>query len=124
MEKTKGKMEAEISEAVIRFEKEFMGRGPLETKSYILDDMIIVRLRDVLTPAEKQLAQSDDPNDGRVLIKRMRHALLEKGRPLLEAAIFSITGENVVSVHSDLSTKTGEKIIIFSLDGKLFISES
>ncbi len=124
MEKTKGKMEAEISEAVIRFEKEFMGRGPLETKSYILDDMIIVRLRDVLTPAEKKLAQSDDPNDGRVLIKRMRHALLEKGRPLLEAAIFNITGESVISVHSDLSTKTGEKIIIFSLDGKLFLSES
>ncbi|MBN2627701.1 MAG: DUF2294 domain-containing protein [Spirochaetales bacterium] len=123
-EKSKGKMEAEISDAVIRFEKEFMGRGPLETKSYILDDMVIVRLRDVLTPAEKKLAQADDPNDGRVIIKRMRHALLEKGRPLLEASIAHITGRTVISVHSDLSTKTGEKIIIFSMDKKLPLSDT
>ena len=30
-EKSKGQVEAEISEAVTRFEKEYMGRGPLDT---------------------------------------------------------------------------------------------
>ena len=35
--KTKGQIEAEISEAVIKFEREYMGRGPEETRSYLLD---------------------------------------------------------------------------------------
>jgi uncharacterized protein YbcI len=35
--KTLGEMEAAVSQAMIRFEKEFMGRGPLETKTLILD---------------------------------------------------------------------------------------
>ncbi len=49
MNRTRGQVEAEISEAIIKFEKEYMGRGPLETKSYIIDDLILVRLKDVLT---------------------------------------------------------------------------
>ena len=58
--KTKGQVEAEISEAIIKFEKDYMGRGPDETKTYIIGDMVLVRLRGVLTPAEKQLAKTDD----------------------------------------------------------------
>lgn len=56
MSKTKGQIESEICEAVIKFEKEYMGRGPLETKAYIIDDMVLVRLKNVLTPAEMKLA--------------------------------------------------------------------
>ncbi len=114
--RTRKSVEGEISDAVVSFEKEFMGRGPLEIKTYLMDDLVIVRLKDVLTPAEKQLADSQDPHDGRVIIKRMRHALLEKGRPLLEAVINDILGKRVISLHTDLSTKTGEKIVIFTLD--------
>lgn len=113
---TKGQIESEISEAVIQFEKEYMGRGPLETKTYIIEDMILVRLKDVLTKAEHQLAQTSDPSEGRELIKKMRGALLEKGRPLLEAVIKDITGLTVKSLHTDISTATGERVIIFSLE--------
>jgi len=111
----KGVLEAEISEAVTRFEKEYMGRGPLETKTFIVEDLVIVRLKGVLTKAEKQLADSSDPLDGRELIKRMRHALLEKGRPLLDVLISDILKVPVESLHTDLSTHTGERVIIFSL---------
>lgn len=114
-QKSRGALEAEISEAITRFEKEYMGRGPLETKTYLLEDLVIVRLKGVLTKAECQLAASSDPMDGRELIKRMRHALLEKGRPLLEALVTDILKVPVKSLHTDLSTKTGERVIIFSL---------
>jgi uncharacterized protein YbcI len=114
--KTKGQLEAEISEAIIRFEKEYMGRGPDETKSYIIDDMVLVRLRRVLTPAEKQLANSEDAT-GRALIKQVRSELLEKSRPFLEQFIQEITGQRVVSLHTDISTATGERVIIFTLEG-------
>lgn len=116
MKKTKGQIEAEISEALVRFEKEYMGRGPQETKTYLLDDLVLVRLRGVLTPAEKQLALDDGLLRGRHLIKQIRIELLEKGRELLAAIIRDITGQSVVSLHTDISTRTGERIIVFTLD--------
>ena len=121
--KTKGQVEAEISEAIIKFEKEFMGRGPLETKSYIIDEMILVRLKGVLTQAEHQLAKTNDKSHGVDLIKQVRIALLEKGRPLLEAVIESITGQKVKSLHTDISTQTGERIIIFTLNFFVFCGD-
>lgn len=116
MKKTKGQIEAEISEAIIRFEKEYMGRGPLEAKTYIVDDLVLVRLKGVLTKAEYQLANPVDIANGRTLIKQMRIALLEKGQPLLEAVVESITNQKTISLHTDISTRTGEKIVLFTLD--------
>ncbi len=119
IDKTKGQLEAEISEAIIKFEKEYLGRGPLETKAYIIDDLILLRLKGVLTQAEKQLARADvDPN-GRNLIKQVRIELLERGRSLLESTIHSITGKKIISLHTDISVKTGERVIIFTMDEKL-----
>jgi len=115
--KTKGQIEAEISEAIIKFEKEYMGRGPEETKTYIIDDMVLVRLRGVLTPAEKNLAKIDGNAQGRALIKQVRIELLEKARFLLEAIIQDITGQKLRSLHTDISTTTSERVIIFTLNG-------
>ena len=116
MNKTKGQIEAEISEAIIEFEKDYMGRGPLETKAYILDDMVLVRLKGVLTRAEYKLASSGEGSRGRELIKQVRIELLEKGRPLLAEAIERILARKVKSLHTDISTSTGERIILFTLD--------
>lgn len=114
--KTKGQYESEISEAVIKFEKEFMGRGPLEAKTYVIDDIVLVRLKNVLTQAELKLSNAEDRSDGRELIKRVRIALLEQGRPLLEVAVEKILNVKVKSLHTDISTVTGERVIIFSLE--------
>jgi len=116
MRKTQGQMEAQIGEALIQFEKEYMGRGPQETKAFILDDMILVRLKGVLTPAEQQLVKNPQ---GTELIKRVRSHLLEQGRELLTKEIESITELKVVSLHTDVSTKTGERVIIFTLNDNL-----
>jgi len=119
MDKSKGQIEAEISEALIKFEKEYMGRGPEETKTYIIGDMVVVRLQRVLTPAEQQLAGTNDETTGRTLIKRVRTELLEKARPLLEQIIVGLTGRRVKSLHTDISTITGERVIIFTLESPL-----
>jgi uncharacterized protein YbcI len=115
-DKTKGQYEAEISEAVTRFEKEFMGRGPIETRTYIIDDMVIVRLKGVLTKAEYRLVKSERNTKARDLIKQVRIELLENGRPLLEDIIKDILRRRVRSLHTDISTMTGERFIIFTLD--------
>ncbi len=78
-QKTKGQTEAEISEAVIKFEKEFMGRGPLETKSYIIGDMVLVRLKNVLTQAELKLADMHEHKDGRELVNGPDRLLEQAG---------------------------------------------
>ncbi len=116
MSRSRGQVETEICEAVSKFEKDYMGRGPLETKAFIIDDMVVVRLKNVLTPAEIRLAGLSDSKDGRELIKRVRFKLLEQGRPLLEKALEDILGVKIVSLHTDISTVTGERIIIFILE--------
>jgi len=112
----KRQMEAQISTAIINFEKEYLGRGPKEIKTYIMKDLIIIRLKGVLTPAEEQLAKSDE---GALLIKKTRVLLLESGKSLLKNLIKEITGFDVLSMHSDISTKTGERIIVFTLSNNL-----
>lgn len=93
-------MEAEIGEAITNFEREYMGRGSEETKTYIFGDMVLVRLHGVLTPAEKNLAKSEGPARGRILVKQMRIELLEQGQPVLENLIKDITGRNLVSLRT------------------------
>ena len=114
--KTKGQAESQISEAMIKFEREYMGRGPAETKTFIIKDMVFVRLKGVLTSAEAQLAKSPEGAD---LIKRTRMQLLEGARVLLEKVISDITACQVQSMHTDISTKTGERVIVFTLDKNL-----
>ena len=122
--KTKRETEQEISQAIIRLEKEFMGRGPVETKSYIIDDMVLIRLKNVLTPAEMRLAESDANERGRYLIKQVRQQLIETGRPLLDVVIKDILDVNVISLHTDISAKTGERIFVFTLDRRPEIANS
>jgi len=123
MAKSKGQIEANISEALIKFEKEYMGRGPDETKTYIIDDMVVIRLRRVLTPAEQQLAGTSNETTGRTLIKRVRTELLEKARPLLEQILIDLTGKRVKSLHTDISTITGERVIIFTLESPIVFAD-
>jgi uncharacterized protein YbcI len=112
--KTIREQEAEISQAVTRFEKEFMGRGPLETRTYIIDDLVVVRLKGALTSSEIKLAESDQER-GRYLLKQVRQQLIDHGRPMLEAVVRDVLGVEVRSLHTDISTKTGERIIVLSL---------
>ncbi len=116
MSNTQGQVEGEISDAVIRFEKEYMGRGPVAARTYIIEDIVLVRLKGVMTPAEHQLASGEDSRHGRDLIKQVRRELLEKGRPLLEAVVQDVTSRKVVSLHTDVSIITGERVIVFTLD--------
>jgi len=114
---SKGQTEAKIREYIIKFEKEHMGRGPEDTTVTILGDIIFVRLTGVLTAAEKTLAK--DPAEGRMLVKQTRVRLLENSRSMLEENIEDITGAKVISMHTDISTKTGERIIVFTMNHSL-----
>jgi len=113
---TKGQVESKISEAISKFEIEQMGRGPEKIRSIILQDMIVIRIKGFLSNSEKNLAQNKEGVD---LIKKVRSALFENARLSLEEAIKSVIPVNVISTYSDVSTKTGEKVIVIIVDEDL-----
>ena len=113
--KTQGEIEAAICEGARRFEQEYMGRGPKDIHAHLFDDCILVRLQGVLTAAEQHLVQSLPAEKGRDLLKQVRNHLIETARSLLGAMVQEVTGVRVVSLHHDISTVTGEEILVFTL---------
>jgi len=113
--KTKGEIEAAVCQGISRFEQEYMGRGPKDIHCFLLDDLLLVRLQAVLTAAERQLVRTLPPDKGRDLLKQVRAQLMETARPVLEAMVEEITGVKPISLHHDISTVTGEEIVIFTL---------
>jgi uncharacterized protein YbcI len=113
--KTQGEIEAAISEGIIRFEQEYMGRGPKDIHTHLINNILLIRLEGVLTAAEQQLAKSLPSEKGRDLLKQVRTQLIETARPVVEGVVQGVTGIKVVSLHHDISTVTGEEIILFTL---------
>ncbi len=122
--KTQGEVEAAISEGVKRFAQEYMGRGPRDIRAHLLGDLVVVRLQGVLTAAEEQLVKALPAEKGRDLLKQVRTHLVETARPLMEAMIQQATGSAVVSVHHDISTATGEEVLLFTLADRPVVREA
>jgi len=113
--KTQGEIEAAICEGVSRFQQEYMGRGPKDIRTHLIGDLLLVRLQGVLTAAEQHLVTKLAPEKGRDLLKQVRTQLIETARPALEVLIQDITGIKPLSLHHDISTLTGEEIVVFTL---------
>jgi uncharacterized protein YbcI len=113
--KTRGEIEAAVSDGIPRFEQEYTGRGPKHSRTHLLGDLLVVRLQGVLTSAEQQLVKAAAPEKGRNLLKQVRTELIETARPLLEGMVAEATGGKVVSLHHDISTQTGEEVVLFTL---------
>jgi len=114
--RTKGQIEAAITEAITKFEREYLGRGPREAKAYILDDMVLVRLTGILSPAEQQLSEE---SGGVEMIKQMRSRLVESCSDELEGLVEAEVDRPVLSMHTDISAQTGERVFVFVVDENL-----
>src|SRR5450631_3293541 len=90
--KTQGEIESAVSHGMSRFEQEYMGRGPTDVRAHVIDDLIIVRLKGVLTAAEQHLVKTLAPEKGRDLLKQVRTQLIETARPTMEAMVQGIVG--------------------------------
>ena len=136
--KSQGEIEAAVCDGISRFQQEFLGRGPKDIHAHLIGSLLVVRLQGVLTPAERQLiAPRHDPADGngdlradvsngngnghdgsngRALLKQVRNHMVATGRPRLESIVEQAVGVKLVSVHHDISTVTGEEVLVFSLN--------
>ena len=84
----------------------------------------MVRLQGVLTAAEQHLVKALPGEKGRELLKQVRTHLIETARPHMEALIQEATDVKVVSLHHDISTATGEEIVVFTLAGSPLFRET
>jgi len=122
--KTQGEIESAVAEGMSRFEQEYMGRGPKDVRAHLIDDLVVVRLKGVLTAAEQHLVKTMPTEKGRDLLKQVRSHLIEIARPTMETMVQGITGVKVVSLHHDISTSTGEEVVLFTLAESPLFRES
>jgi uncharacterized protein YbcI len=131
--KSQGEIEAAVCDGISRFQQEFIGRGPKDIHSHLIGTLLVVRLQGVLTPAERQLIAPRDETaeagtgngngngnghehgNGRSLLKQVRAHMVSTGRARLESIVEEAVGVKLVSVHHDISTITGEELLVFSL---------
>jgi len=113
--KTLGEIEAAVCNGMSHFEQEYMGRGPKDIRAHLIGDLLVVRLKGVLTAAEQHLVTTLPAEKGRDLLKQVRSQLIEVARPALDALMEEITGIKPLSLHHDISTLTGEEVVIFTL---------
>ncbi len=113
--KTQGEIEAAICDGIGRFQHDHMGRGPKDVHAHLFGDLLVVRLQGVLTAAERHLVEAAPNEKGRDLLKEVRTHLIETSRPLMEKLVQNVTGVKVVSLHHDISTVTGEEVVLFTL---------
>jgi uncharacterized protein YbcI len=117
---TKGQVEAAITAAVTQFEREMLGRGPKEARTFLVHDLVVVRLKGILSPGEQQLARAPGSIE---LIKQMRTRLIESFQKELSEIVQRETGVRVMSMHADISTRTGERMFVFVLE-EVWIGEN
>jgi uncharacterized protein YbcI len=114
--KTRGEVEAEITQAVVQFEKEYLGRGPLDARTFLVNDMVLIRLRGVLSAGDRKLAET---REGQELLKETRRQLFQSCLETFEEIIKQAIGCKLISLHSDFSTRTGERVIVLTTDTNL-----
>jgi uncharacterized protein YbcI len=113
---TQGQVEAAVTTALTQFERDYLGRGPRDARTYLIGDLVLVRLRGILSPAEQQVAQQPG---GVELIKQMRSRLVESSGDALARLVEQATGARVVTMHTDISSRSGERVFVFGLDRNL-----
>ncbi len=105
--KTKGTIEADIANAVVRFQREQQGRGPSEVWAHLAGSMLFVRSSEIFTQTEAHLAATEE---GRRLIKSARLELRSINKGEIEEIVAGIVECKVLRSYYDLDVEAGEQL--------------
>ena len=120
---TKGQLEAAVSRAITRFERDFRGRGPRQVRARLSGAELRVDLDGTMTAFERRVVNVLDAERGaRVLAELNRH-LVEAARPALETVVQELTGRSVVAVHYEMNTAADQEALVFLLDAPPTVRE-
>lgn len=108
-----GQLTAAICNAVVRIQREYLGRGPNKARASIRDDTIVVLMQDTLTRAEQSLVADGRQED----VMRIRQSFQRTMRPDIVAAVEELTARKVVAFMSDSHIDPDLACEIIVLDG-------
>jgi uncharacterized protein YbcI len=100
-----------ISRAMVALFKEYVGRGPTHAHTHVLDDLIVVVMRDTMIEAEKTLAEEDEE----ALVQGIRRVFQGKFGDEAKAEVERLTGRRVVAFLSDHAVEQDVAIEAFIL---------
>jgi uncharacterized protein YbcI len=91
-----GDVRTAISDGIVALLKEFYGRGPERTKTYVSDDLVVCLLRGGFTRVEQTLFEGGHGND----VIRQRMVFQDVMRHRFEEVVERATGRKIVGFMS------------------------
>jgi uncharacterized protein YbcI len=92
-----GQLNAAISNALVRIQREYFGRGPTKARASVRDDMVVAVMEDTLTKAERSLVAAGRHEE----VINTRRSFQQTMRADVVAAVQALTGRRVVAFMSD-----------------------
>jgi uncharacterized protein YbcI len=105
---------ADVSNAVVRIFSECYGRGPTKAKTYIVDNIVITVLEDILTTVERTLVKKGEEE----LVRRVRLTFQEAEAHRFIGAVEDCLGAKVATYHSQVTFHPAMGFEIFVLEGE------
>jgi uncharacterized protein YbcI len=105
-------MLAEVTTAIVRLHRERYGKGPTRSKSYLLDDVLLCVMRDVLTTVEPTLVEAGEYT----LVRDTRFAFERAMRDRFVEAVERIVGRRVLGFRSRVLVTRDVAVDIFVLE--------
>jgi uncharacterized protein YbcI len=97
LEQRDGSVNAAIANAVVHTVREYTGRGPTHARAAISGDLVTVLMGDLLTKAERNLAQNGKAD----LVLHVRKEFQRTMRDELIAGVEALTQRKVIAFMSD-----------------------
>jgi uncharacterized protein YbcI len=116
--KTQGEIQSEISDLFTKFMQDNMGRGPTSIKTSITDDVVVVRLKGVLTETEKHLAISEVGKN--LLVSVRRHLMTTTGKNHVNQIFLSKFKTSITNFYYDCDPTNNEEIVVCVMLSPMF----
>jgi uncharacterized protein YbcI len=105
-------MLAEVTNAIVRLHRHHYGKGPTRSKSFLMDDVLVCVMRDVLTTVERTLVEAGEHSK----VRDTRFAFQDAMRERFVEAVERIVGRKVLGVTSQILVTRDIAVEMFLLD--------
>ena len=93
-----GELLMRISNDVVQAQKRYFGKGPVQARSYMFDDLLFVVMREGMTVAEQTMLDFGMPD----LVRQFRQEFQNKMNDELTGLIEALTGRKVINYQSQV----------------------
>jgi uncharacterized protein YbcI len=107
-----GHLNAALARATVRIHRNVVGRGPTKAQAFFRHNVVVILMREVLTPLERTLAGNHEADSVRAIRRACRRAML----PDLAETVETLTGCEVEVCLSDTDVEADTAVLVFTLD--------